>query len=86
MNSIKKYNQNAREYNNKIERGFIKLAVKRENNNLETDCKKIIPTIKNVFREEDIFIKEAIEFLSSKYGNEFGKDTWTISGNAVIWL
>ena len=86
MNSIKKYNQNAREYNNKIERGFIKLAVKRENNNLETDYKKIIPTIKNVFREEDIFMKEAIEFLSSKYSNEFGKDTWTISGNAVIWL
>ena len=86
MNSIKEYNQNAREYNNKIERGFIKLAVKRENNNLETDYKKIIPTIKNVFREEDIFMKEAIEFLSSKYGNEFGKDTWTISGNAVIWL
>jgi hypothetical protein len=86
MNSIKEYNQNAREYNNKIERGFIKLAVKRENNNLKTDYKKIIPTIKNVFREEDIFMKEAIEFLSSKYSNEFGKDTWTISGNAVIWL
>lgn len=31
-------------------------------------------------------MKEAIEFLSSKYSNEFGKDTWTISGNAVIWL
>ena len=86
MNSIKEYNQKARDYNNKVERGNVKLAVKRENNNLETDYKKIIPTIKNVFREEDIFMKEAVEFLSSKYSDEFGKDTWTISGNAVIWL
>ena len=55
-------------------------------NKIESDYNKIIPTLKNVFRNEDIFMKEAIRFLSSKHGGVFGKDTWTISGNAVIWL
>ena len=55
-------------------------------NKIESDYNKIIPTLKNVFRNEDIFMKEAIRFLSYKHGGVFGKDTWTISGNAVIWL
>ena len=86
MEGIKQYNQNAREYNSKFVMGMPKLAIQNENKNFETDYEKIIPTLKNVFRNEDIFMKEAIRFLSSKHGGVFGKDTWTISGNAVIWL
>ena len=37
-------------------------------NKIESDYNKIIPTLKNVFRNEDIFMKEAIRFLSSKHG------------------
>ncbi len=82
---IKEYNKNAREYNGKIDRKMTRLAIKSENKNFETDYKKIIPTLKNIFRNEDVFMKEAMEFLSLKYNNEFGKNVWTISGNAVIW-
>ena len=85
LENIKRYNQNAREYNAILDRGIPRLAIKNENKNFETDYKKIIPTIKNVFRNEDIFMKEAMEFLSSKYNNEFVNDSWTISGNAIIW-
>ena len=85
MESVKRYNQNAREYNAILDRGIPRLAIKNENKNFETDYKKIIPNLKNVFRNEDIFMKEAMEFLSSKYNNEFINDSWTISGNAIIW-
>ena len=85
MESIKRYNQKAREYNAILDRGIPRLAIKNENKNFETDYKKIIPNLKNVFRNEDIFMKEAMEFLSSKYNNEFINDSWTISGNAIIW-
>ena len=79
---IEEFEYNAREYKAQE----LANANKNKNKNFETDYKKIIPTLKNVFRNEDVFMKEAIEFLSSKYQNIFGKDTWTISGNAVIWL
>ena len=85
MENVKRYNQNAREYNAILDRGIPRLAIKNENKNFETDYKKIIPNLKNVFRNEDIFMKEAMEFLSSKYNNEFINDSWTISGNAIIW-
>ena len=85
MENVKRYNQNAREYNAILDRGIPRLAIKNENKNFETDYKKIIPNLKNVFRNEDIFMKEAMEFLSSKYNNEFVNDSWTISGNAIIW-
>lgn len=85
MESVKEYNKKAREYNGKIDRGATKLAIKNENKNFETDYKKIIPNLKDVFRNEDIFMKEAMEFLSLKYNGEFGNNAWTISGNAVIW-
>lgn len=85
IESIKEYNKKAREYNGKIDRAMPKLAIKNENKNFETDYKKIIPSLKNAFRNEDIFMKEAMEFLSLKYNNEFGKNVWAISGNAVIW-
>ena len=86
IEGIKQYNKNAREYNSKVAIEMPKLAIQNENKNFETDYNKIIPTLKNVFRNEDIFMKEAIRFLSYKHGGVFGKDTWTISGNAVIWL
>ena len=85
MESVKRYNQNAREYNAILDKGIPRLAIKNENKNFETDYKKIIPSLKNIFRSEDIFMKEAMEFLSSKYNNEFANDSWTISGNAIIW-
>ena len=86
IEGIKQYNKNAREYNSKVAIEMPKLAIQNENKNFETDYNKIIPTLKNVFRNEDIFMKEAIRFLSYENEGEFGKDTWTISGNAVIWL
>lgn len=76
-------NKNIDEYNSKL--GVSKLQ-KQTVHDLEKDYKKIVPTLTNVFRNDDIFIREACEFLSSKYYNEFGNETWSISGNAIIWL
>ncbi|EKV57216.1 hypothetical protein A966_06175 [Brachyspira hampsonii 30446] len=75
-----KINKNAK---NEIER-------KEKIDKLENSKEEIEKSLINVFRNEDIFMKEALNFITEygKFGNlksSFFEDTWSIVGNAAIW-
>ena len=83
MEGIRQQINNANIYNARVKNKSDELQKKHELK-LETDYNNIKLT--NVFRNDDIFMKESLNFLSSKYQTEFGKDTWSISGNTILWL
>lgn len=63
---------------------------KEKKEELENSKEEIEKSLINVFRNEDIFMKEALNFIT-EYGklgnltNSFFEDTWSIVGNAAIW-
>ncbi|CRF31555.1 hypothetical protein BRSU_0223 [Brachyspira suanatina] len=62
----------------------------KEKEKIENSKEEIERSLINVFRNEDIFMKEALNFTTEygKLGNlksSFFEDTWSIVGNAAIW-